>query len=146
VLGTEPELVANYVDSGQVKIVFWPVLNHGDPSVYSTMTAFCAGAQEPQLFWDVHGLLYDNQPDLWRATRDYFVETAVAAGADQTEFEACYDDPAALQAVLALDAIRRERGVFSQPVFDLGGNVIAGALPYDRFAAAIEDTLAQTSP
>jgi protein-disulfide isomerase len=146
VLGTEPQVIASYVDSGQARIVFWPVINHGDPSVYSTLTAHCVGAQDPQKFWDVHALLFENQGDLWRATRDYFVDTAVLAGADQAQFEACYDDPAQLAAVTALDATRRERGVFSQPVFDVGGSIFAGSIPYDRFAAIIDEVLAQNAP
>jgi len=127
-------------------MVFWPVLNHGDPSVYSTLTAHCAGQQDPELFWTVHGVLFNNQSDLWRATRDYYVNTAVGAGADQAEFEACYDDPAQVAALTALDAIRRDRGVFSQPVFDVNGNVFAGALPFERFAAIIDETLAVAQP
>lgn len=145
-LGTEPQVIADFVETGQAKIVFWPVLNHGDPSVYSTLTAFCAGAQNPDLFWMLHETLFEQQAELWRATRDYYVNTAVAAGADQAAFEACYDDPAQLAALTALDATRRERGIFSQPVFDIAGNVFAGLLPYDRFAAVIEAALAQSAP
>ena len=145
-LGTEPQVIANYVDSGQVKIVFWPVINHGDPSVYSTLTAHCVGLQDPDKFWDAHELLFANQGDLWRATRDYFVTTAVTAGANQTQFEGCYDDPAQLAAVMALDATRRERGVFSQPVFDVGGNIFAGSIPYERFAAIVDEVLAEGAP
>ena len=92
-LGTEPDIVANYVEMGLVKVIFWPVLNHGNPSVYSTLTAECVGQQSVETFWEVHHVLFENQPDLWGANRDYYVQTAVAAGVDQTTFEACYDDP-----------------------------------------------------
>lgn len=145
-LGTEPQLIANYVDTGQAKLVFWPVLNHGDPSVYSTLTAFCAGAQDPELFWALHEVLFARQGELWRATRDFYVNTAVAAGADQAAFEACYDDPAQIAALTALDAIRRERGIFSQPVFDVAGNVFAGLQPYERFATIVDEALAEAAP
>jgi len=134
------------VDSGQAKIVFWPVLNHGNPSVYSSLTAQCAGAQDPELFWEVHDTLFTHQGELWRATRDYYVAVAVAAGADQAAFEVCYDDPQQLAALMNLDATRRERGIFSQPVFDVGGNVFAGSVPFDRFAAIIDEVLAQAAP
>lgn len=140
-LGTEPQIVENYVSSGKVKIVFWPVLNHGDASVYSTVAAECVGQQNPQLFWDYHHTLFDSYSQLWSASRDYYVQTAVAVGADQAAFEACYDGPEALAQVQALDALRRERGVFSQPVFDIAGNLYAGAPPYDVFAATIDSVL-----
>lgn len=137
-LGTEPDIIANYVETGRVKLVFWPVLNHGDPSVYSTLTAECMGQQDPDLFWVAHASLFENQSDLWRADRDYYVNTAVSLGADQAQFEACYDGPDGIATVLALDDIRRQRGIFSQPIFDINGETFVGAQPYDSFAAVFD--------
>ncbi len=137
-LGTEPDIIANYVENGQVKIIFWPVLNHGDPSVYSTLAAECAGQQNPELFWEMHHYLFQNQQDIWGATRDYYIETAVSLGADQATFAACYDGPDGLATVLELDALRREHGVFNQPTFNINGNVLAGSHPYDTFAEAFD--------
>ncbi|MCA9955652.1 MAG: thioredoxin domain-containing protein [Anaerolineales bacterium] len=136
--GTEPDIIANYVETGRVKLVFWPVLNHGNPSVYSTLTAECVGQQAPDLFWAAHEFLFENQADLWQADRDYYVNTAVALGADQATFEACYDGPDGLAAIMALDAIRRDRGIFSQPIFDINGEIFVGAQPYDSFAAVFD--------
>lgn len=145
-LGTEPQVIESFVNSGQVKLVFWPVLNHGNPSVYATLTADCVGAQDPDLFWQIHEDLFENQGALWRATRDDFVAFAVAAGADQAQFETCYDDGAALARVMALDATRRERGVFSQPVFDINGRILGGAQPFPIFAEALQAALETSTP
>ena len=41
-------------------------------------------------------------------------------------FEQCYDDGSGLARVQALDALRRERGITSQPVFDVNGVITAG--------------------
>jgi len=119
VLGTEPQIVDEYVQTGKVKLVFWPVINHNDPSVYSTLTAQCVGQQDPEKFWVVHEMLFLEQRDLWSADQDYYVKVAVAADVDQVAFETCYDDPGALDEVLQLDAIRRERGIHGQPMFDI---------------------------
>ena len=137
-LGTEPDIIDNYVETGRVKLVFWPVLNHGDPSVFSTLASECAGQQNPDLFWALHEYLFVNQSDLWRADRDYYVNAAVSVGADQSAFEACYDGPDGIATVLELDNIRRQRSVFSQPVFDINGQVFVGAQPYDSFAAVFD--------
>lgn len=145
-VGTEPEVIKNYVMDGRVKIVFWPVLNHGNPSVYSTLTAHCAGAQDPAKFWEMHEVLFENQNALWSATRDYFVDKAVSLGLDQSTFESCYDNPEALADVMALDNIRRDRGVYAQPVFDANGLIFAGALPYTQVAAALDSVLAAAAP
>lgn len=134
-LGTEPEILANFVATGRVKLVFWPVLNHGNPSVYATLTAECVGQQDPALFWQMHQYLFANQADLWQANRDDYVRMAVAIGADQAAFEACYDGPDGLATVLELDNIRRQRSIFSQPTFDINGEIFVGAQPYENFAA-----------
>jgi protein-disulfide isomerase len=138
VLGTEPDIIANYVETGRVKLVFWPVLNHGDPSLYSTLTVECMGQQSPDLFWVAHEYLFANQADLWRADRDYYVNTAVSLGADQAQFEACYDGPDGIATVLVLDDIRRQRSIFSQPIFDINGEIFVGAQPYEDFAAVFD--------
>jgi hypothetical protein len=73
-----------------------------------------------------------------RPDRDYYVNTAVAVGADQATFEACYDGEDGLATVMELDAIRRDRAVFSQPIFDINGEIFVGAQPYESFAAVFE--------
>ena len=140
-LGTEPQVVDEYVQTGKVKLVFWPVLNHNDPSVYSTLTAHCVGRQDPEKFWVIHEMLFLEQRDLWSADRDYYINAAVAAGADQATFETCYDDPTAMDEVLNLDAIRRERGIHSQPMFDIAGTIYGGAPSYESFAEVLEALL-----
>lgn len=140
-LGTEPQLVADYVEAGVVKIVFWPVLNHGNPSVYSTLTAECAGQQDPALFWAAHGALFEQQSDLWTADRDYYVALAESLGADRAAFETCYDGGDGLARVRALDEARLARGIFGQPTFDVNGQVFAGLQRYELFQAAIDAAL-----
>ena len=143
-LGTEPQVVQEYVQTGKVKLVFWPVLNHNDPSVYATLTAHCVGRQDADKFWEVHEFLFNSQQDLWRADKEYFVNTAVAAGADQVAFETCYDDQGAMDEVLELDAIRRQRGIAGQPMFDIGGTIYGGAPPFESFAEVL-DALLETA-
>ena len=67
---------------------------------------------------------------------------AVAAGVDQAAFEACYDDQGALDEVLELDAIRRQRGIAGQPMFDIAGTVYGGAPPFESFAEVLDAVLA----
>ncbi len=140
--GVEPQLTADYVDTGLVKFVFMPVLNHGNPSVYSTLTAHCVGLQDPALFWTAHDQLFANQGDLYSADRDYYVTLATSMGADRAAFEACYDDGSGLSEVMALDELRRERGVFGQPTFDVNGRLFAGLPPYDAFQDVLDGALA----
>ena len=89
----------------------------------------------------MHENLFTNQTELWRADRDYFVNTAVASGADQAAFELCYDDPGALSEVLDLDDIRPQRGIASQPMFDIAGTIYGGAPPFESFAEVLDAAL-----
>jgi protein-disulfide isomerase len=141
VLGTEPEVIQNYVETGEARIVFWPVLNHGDPSVFSTLAAECVARQDMDAFWDLHRVLFQNQSELWSAGRDYYVEAAAAAGVEVPAFEACYDGGEALEHVLALDETRRARGIFSQPVFDVNGEIFYGSQSFSTFSNVIEAAL-----
>ena len=142
-LGTEPEIVAAYVETGQVQIVFWPVINHGNPSVYATLTAECVAQQSTDAFWEIHERLFTNQDDLWGADRDYYVDLAVSVGADQAEFEACYDGPSGLERVLGLDDLRRQRGVFTQPIFDINGQIFAGSQSFETIDTIFSELLTQ---
>lgn len=145
-LGTEPQVIEEYVNTGKVKIVFWPVLNHSNPSLYSTITSECVGQQDPDKFWVAHEMLFENQSQLWNADRDYYVQTAVAAGVDQAIFEACYEGADALATVMELDNIRRERGIFSQPYFDINGDVFGGAPPFEVLSAVLDDSYNKAAP
>lgn len=135
--------MAEYVETGQIRYIFWPVINHGLPSVYATVTMECAGQQDPALAFAAHHLLFENLDQLYGATRDYFVDTAVSIGADRDTFAACYDDPATVDHVMALDAIRQERGIYSQPVFSLNGQFAFGAPDLDAFRSALDSVLSE---
>ncbi len=137
-LTLEPEILRNYVETGQAKLVFWPVLNHSNPSLYSTITMECAGQQSAEAAWDMHAYLFDNQSSLWRADRDFYVSSAATLGLDQATFETCYDGQDALQTVLNLDFLRRERGIVGQPFFDVNGTILGGT---SQLIGAIEGSL-----
>ncbi|NJM41142.1 MAG: thioredoxin domain-containing protein [Anaerolineae bacterium] len=44
-LTTEPEIIERYVRTGQLKLVFRDVLNHGERSERASEAAACAGRQ-----------------------------------------------------------------------------------------------------
>jgi protein-disulfide isomerase len=141
VLGAEREIIANEVAAGQVRLVFWPMLDLGPNSLNAAATAFCAGEQDPTAFWAAHDTLFENQRDVYGADRQYFLDVAAGLGLDATAFAACYDGAAVRDQIAALDAARREAGIFNRPTFDLNGQRLIGAQPYDAFATAISNLL-----
>ena len=141
-LGAEKEIIPNYVDSGQVRIVYWPMLDHGSASINAHAAADCVGRQDVDAFWQVHDDFYENQGQLFRADRAYFVDAAVNAGLDQAAFEACYDSGEAHARVSALDDRRRELGLFSRPSFHINGQLLVGSQPfsvYEEYFAAVSE-------
>lgn len=141
-LGTEPEIIATYVDSGQVRLVFWPILDHSTASLNAHAAAECVGRQDVDAFWVIHDQFFANQGELWNAGRDYFAAAAAAAGVDRVAFEACYDSGDAHATVTELDAIRRERGIFSRPSFTINDQLLVGSQPFQVFAGYIDAALA----
>jgi len=141
VLGAEQDIIANELAAGQVKLVFWPMLDLGPNSVNAAATAFCAGEQDPAKFWEAHHALYEDQTRLYLARRDYFVETAAGLGLDTAAFEACYDGDEMRALLAQLDAARREAGVSQRPTFDVNGQRLLGAQPYETFAELIASQL-----
>ena len=140
-LGAEQEIVANEVAGWRVKLVYWPMLDLGPNSENAAATAFCAGEQDPALFWEAHHTLFQDQMHLYLARRDYFVETAAGLGLDMAAFEACYDGEAMRELLTQLDATRREAGVRQRPTFDVNGQRLLGAQPYEAFAGLIASQL-----
>lgn len=136
-LGAEREIVANHVQTGQVKLVYWPMLDLGPNSENAAAAAFCAGEQDPAKFWEAHHALFDGQRSVYLARRDYFVALATGLGLDVAAFEACYDGDEMRATLAQLDSARRDVGVTQRPTFDLNGQRVLGAQPYETFAGII---------
>ncbi len=138
-LGTEPDLVETYVETGEVRLVFWPVINHGKPSVFSSVAMECVGQQDLAAAWDAHNLMFENQASLWSADLDFYVGIAEQVGANRDTFIACYGSQDTIDHIMQLDQIRRDIGINGQPIFDVNGaGYLLGAQPFEVFAEAIE--------
>jgi protein-disulfide isomerase len=133
VLGAEPEIINNFVEQGQVRIVFWPMLDHGNASLNAHAASDCVGRQDVDAFWQVHDQFFRDQGNLWQADRDYFINAAVATGIDQATFEACYDSGTGHATVMELDSIRRNQSVFNRPTFAINGQLLVGSQPFEVF-------------
>jgi protein-disulfide isomerase len=155
-LQTEPLLYEAYGVSGQVVHVFrhFPLDIHPNaPAAHKA--AYCAGQQDPKLFWDMHDWLFPNQQAWQSSSADVaarqFRDQALAIGAEADAFDACLTD-AQTEAAMAKDLqTGAELGVRGTPAFFLeklgaDGKVaesrpLSGALPYDQFAQALDALL-----
>lgn len=132
----------SYVKSGEVRIIFNPVLNHGDRSYVSHQAAECAGEQGQ--FWAFREVLFENQNALWSGDiRATVKKLAADAGLDQALFDPCIDDARHYDTVEQQDALRRAEGIRSQPVFNINGQIYMGAAPYETVAGVLDAALAE---
>jgi protein-disulfide isomerase len=142
VLGTEPEIKARYVKTGQVKLVFNPILDHGDHSVQAHQAAECAGEQS--MFWSMHDRLFAEQGSLFGGDpREMLKMHAAELGLDSAAFNACLDEQRYLEKVTAQDNYRREIGIRTRPTLDINGQLVVGPQPFPAFEAVIEPLLTQ---
>jgi protein-disulfide isomerase len=142
VIGTEPAIRENYVKTGQVRLVFNPVLNHGDRSYQTHQAAECAAEQGR--FWEFHDVLYENQDFFWSGDIQATVKQLAAEhGLDTAGFNACLDEQRYLELISSQDEIRQQRGIRGQPVFDINGEFLFGAQSFETFQSIIEAQLAQ---
>lgn len=132
-LGAEKEIIAEYVLSGQVKIVVWPITDIGDRAVNAAAAAYCVGQQDVAAYWRIHDWFYDNYDATYRNDRDFLVDAAVTNGADKGEFEACYDSGEAHTRMLALDQERKDNGITQRPTYDIEGQQTFGVQPFEVF-------------
>lgn len=140
-LGTEPAIKEMYVKTGQVVLIFNPVLNHGDRSDQTHQAAECAFEQGR--FWEFHDILFENQDILWWGDiRAAVKQLAAEAYLDTEAFNACLDEQRYYNLIYAQDEIRRQAGVRGQPTFFINGEWFAGAQPFELFQGVIESKLA----
>lgn len=140
-LGAGRQIVDTYVAGGQVKVVFWPIADYGQTSINAAASAYCAGRQDPDAYWRLHDILFEQFQETYSGDRDYFIQAAVAAGADQTTFAACYDSGEGHTIVTTLDQIRLDKGINRRPTFDVNGNLLFGAPPFETFDQLIQAAL-----
>lgn len=141
-----------YVATGKVVNVFRNY-SQSAKSVAAAKAAYCAGQQDPRLFWKLHDWLFATQ-SAWASASDattQFRQQALEFGADGSRYDACLSDAntdAAIQRDLQDGSTR---GVSGTPTFfiervDAQGVVqstkpLEGAKPYTEFAQVIDQML-----
>jgi protein-disulfide isomerase len=142
VVGTEPALKENYIQQGQVQLVFNPMLDHGDRSLQAHQAAECAGEQEQ--FWAMHDLIFERQRELFGGDiRESLKGMAAELGLDSEQFNRCLDEQRYSELVQSQDERRRQLGIRTRPTFDINGQLIVGAQPFDVFQSVLEPLLAE---
>lgn len=141
-LRVEPQIVQNYVAAGQVQLVFWHMLDHRQ-SAQAHQAAECAGQQSPISFWRMHDTLFERQGELWNLENATLVAIAGELGLETSAFESCLSDQSVIDKIARMDQERRAAGIRLRPSFDVNGQIVQGAIPYDSFVQLFDKLLVQ---
>jgi protein-disulfide isomerase len=134
----EPELIAQYVESGQARIEWYDVPFQGPASVQLAVAARAAERQDR--FWEYKDAVFAT--DGRDASDERLREFAVTAGLDVERFERDLADPA-LELAVRRDLERAQAvGVRATPSFLIAGEPLVGAQPLAAFVPVIDDALA----
>jgi protein-disulfide isomerase len=141
---TQPALIKQYVDTGQVRIEWHDFAYLGPESVLEARAARAAARQNR--FWDYHAALYAEQAPENRGEVTDATLTALAGrlGLDVPRFQRDFADPTIAQAVAADQQLGSTLGVGGVPSFVVGDQLIFGAQPLPTFQQAIDAALART--
>lgn len=136
---TGPLLDEAYVATGKVQHIFrhFPLSFHPN-AMPSAVAAYCAGQQDPALFWALHDWLFANQ-SAWSSgdAPASFREQALVAGADADEYDACVAAPEATAAIERDLAEGMKLEIAGTPAFYINDWFLGGAYPFEAFQDAI---------
>ncbi len=132
---TTKEILEAYPE--HVRFVYrdFPIDKH--PRAHNmAQAANCAGDQGK--YWEMYDHLFDNMRD----TKDEQLKAhAATLELDTAAFDECYDSAKYAAEVDKDMEDGRSAGVSGTPAFFVNGRMISGALPFDAFAAIIDDEL-----
>lgn len=141
-VGTEPAIKETYVKTGQAKLVFNPMLDHGDYSLQAHQAAECAAEQGK--FWAMHDIIFERQRELFGGDVQATLKTMAAEiGLNADSFNACLDEQRHAALVQSQDNRRREIGIRTRPTFDINGQLVVGAQSFEAFRSVIDSMLPQ---
>lgn len=105
----------------------YPVINQ-EVSFPTSFAAECADDQDK--FWEFHDAMFRNQNMLGR---DFYLQVATEEGMDVEQFTKCLDDSEHEAEVMDDYYAGDSLNITGTPSFYINGEIISGALPYDRF-------------
>jgi protein-disulfide isomerase len=144
---TFPEIRKNFIDTGKMRLIVrdLPLEGLHPFAMKAAQAVHCAADQGK--FWEMKDLLFKNQKKLdadslnGYATKDLGLNGGI--------FKKCMADGKHLKEIAAEARYAQSLGITGTPTFIVGktagdtveGRVVVGALPYENFAAVINEAL-----
>ncbi len=147
---TQSQIVADYVNTGKVKMVFRNFAFLGAESTAAAQAAECS--EEQNKLWAYHDALYagkvaDDQrggsEDDGFFNRALFLKLASQVGLNVPQFTSCLDSNKYASQVAQEKSDASAAGVNSTPTVFINGQQVLGAQPYSAFKSVIDAALAK---
>ncbi|MBI3032942.1 DsbA family protein [Candidatus Woesearchaeota archaeon] len=128
---TLPELQKQFIDTGQVKLVYkhFPLSFH-ENAQKAAEASECASEQNKEKFWAMHDKIFENQGAL---TLVDLKKYAADLKLDSKKFDECLDTGKYADRVKADMEVGAKVGVSGTPGFLINGIIISGAQPLAAF-------------
>jgi len=144
---TYPEIKKNYIDTGKLRLIVrdLPLEGLHPYAMKAAQAVHCASDQGK--FWEMHDLLFKNQNKLDADSLNGYATGDLGLNGDK--FKKCMADGTHLKQIAAEVSYAQSLGLTGTPTFIIGktagdaveGRLVVGALPYENFAAVINDAL-----
>ena len=143
----EPDVRTRLVNTGQIRLRFldYPLVEIGHRnSPTASLAAACANEQGK--FWEMHDAIFATQ-DKWATAatnnpRGVIDPLASQVGLDGARYNQCMDSQKYVAHIQAHRQAAQRYRIQSTPSFVIGGQVIAGSLPYDEFKRRVDQARA----
>lgn len=139
-----PDIIENYIDTGKVRMIYRGIY-FDRLGLWADMLALCGGTER---YFGIASMIYEKQKE-WTAADsavgvvDNLYGIGRLAGLNQADMEACMQDNATAQALVAASTTNAEaHGVNSTPTFVINGKTMTN-MPYSDFVVEFERILAE---
>ncbi|UJF25505.1 thioredoxin domain-containing protein [Planococcus sp. 107-1] len=142
-----PQLVEDYVNTGEVEFAYINVFFHGNESILGSLAAESVFQRNPESYWDFHKALFADQPaedhDTAWITPEKILEVASEfPSIDQIQLQEDMEQVAQQEELETDEALVEEAGVSQTPTIVVNGQQPEDPFDYDAIKALIEQELA----
>lgn len=141
------QLKEEYIDTGKVRFIFREVY-FDRFGLWASMIARCGGEMR---FFPIHDMIYEQQRE-WvgdqqpQTIADNLRRLGLAAGIGQEQLDACLNDAAQAEALIAWYQANAEAdAIDSTPTFLINGEKASGEMPYEEFKALVDAQLPEAA-
>ncbi len=147
-LGTKKLIEQEYIESGQVYLVFHSVggLLGSPATLQAAEGAYCAADQNA--FWHFHDLIFANQATLFQNRNADISRTLVQFAEilelNPDQFEICLTERKYKELAAQDEIEANQKGINGTPTFTVNGVLLRGNQPFENFQQVIEEELVKT--